>query len=233
MTFVPSILSLLLLAFPAASPSRAVHVVIDTERAYMGAVQKAQIEYWLAPDMTWVSQRGRVTISRRDLGVRWRLDSAKKTYVEEKLTPPAAETPPPGDDIHTARFDYEPEFDWKVASTGHATVAGRKGREYSAEGQADFGQTAIRYAIGPHVAFATDPDVNLLLAGLARLESVSRFLRETAVKRGNGCLMSYEETQEPAIAPTIIQRVKISTLDIVAPPAGLFDVPDGYTKAPR
>jgi len=231
---LPVILAVLLPAAPPPAPPAAVHVVIDTERAYMGAVQKAQIEYWLAPDRTWVSQRGRVTITRRDLGVRWRLDPAKKTFVEEKLQPlPAPEKPPAGDDIHSARFDYEPAFDWTVAQSGRTTVAGRDCRAFTAEGQADFGQTAVRFAVGPRVPLKTDPDVNQLLAGLAGLESVGQFLRDAARTRGNGCLMSYEETQEPAIAPTIIQRVKIGTLEIVPPLAGIFDVPDGFTKASR
>src|SRR5512137_1236305 len=103
MPFAPFLLHLLFSASSAVPPPLAVHVVIDTERAYMGAVQKAQIEYWLASDKTRVSQRGRVTISRRDLGVRWRLDPAKKTYVEEPLAAPTPEPSPPGDDIHTAR----------------------------------------------------------------------------------------------------------------------------------
>jgi hypothetical protein len=231
MPFVPVLLHLLFSAVSAVPPPVATHVVIDTERSYMGAVQKTQIEYWLAPDKTWVSQRGRVTISRRDLGVRWRLDPGKKTYLEEPLVAPAPEPSPPGDDIHTARFDYEPDFEWSVTSAGRTSVAGRDCREYSADGQADYSHTTIRFAIGPRVSLKTDPDVNRLLAGLARYESVSRFLRDAALTRGNGCLMSYEETLEPAIAPTIVQRAKVSTLETVPPPAGIFDVPEGFAKA--
>ncbi len=233
MPFIPVVLSVLLSAVLPASPPPAVHVVIETERAYMGSVQKVQIEHWLGADRSWVSQRGRVIVTRRDLGVRWLLNPARKTYIEEKLAATASQAAPAGEDIHTARFDYEPVFDWTVTQVGRTTVAGRQCREYAAQGQADFAQTSIRFAIGPHIDIRTDQDVNVLLAGLARLESVSRFLRETARNRGNGSLMSYEETQEPAIAPTIVQRVKISTLEIAAAPAGQFDVPDGYTKASR
>lgn len=231
MPFATVILCTLLSAKSAAPPPAAIHVVIDTERAYMGSVRKAQIEYWLAPDKTWVSQLGRITITRRDLGVRWRLDAAKKTYAEEKLQPPPAPQKPPAGDIRSARFDYQPEFDWTVAQSGRPTVAGRECREFSAEGQADFARTALTFAIGPRVPPKTDPDVNELLAGHAGTESVSRFLREAARTHGNGCLMSYEETQEPAIAPTIIQRVKISTLETLPPPPGIFDLPAGFTKA--
>jgi hypothetical protein len=231
MPFAPLILHLLLSALSAVPPPVAVHVVIDTERAYMGAVQKTQIEYWLAPDKTWVSQRGRVTISRRDLGVRWRLDPAKKTYLEEPLAAPTAEPSPPANDIHSARYDYEPDYEWSVTPVGRTTVTGRDCREYSADGQADYSQTTLKFAIGPRLAFKTDPDINQILAGLARFESVSRFLRDAARTHGNGCLMSYEETLEPAIAPTIIQRARISTLETVPLPAGIFDVPDGFARA--
>jgi hypothetical protein len=231
MLFAPAILSLLLSASSTAPPPGAVHVVIDTERAYMGSVQKAQTEYWVAADRTWVSQRGRVTIIRRDLGVRWRLDPAKKTYVEEKLTPSAPEAPPPGDDIHSARFDYEPRFEWTVTPGARVTVAGRKCREFSAAGQADFAETSLRFSIGPRVSLKTERDVNQILAGLAQYESATRFLQDAARTRGNGCLMSFEEAIEPAIAPTIIQRARISTLEIVPPPAALFDPPGGYSKA--
>ena len=77
----------------------------------------------------------------------------------------------------------------------------------------------------------TERDVNQILAGLAQYESTTGFLQDAARTRGNGCLMSFEETMEPAIAPTIIQRARISTLEIVPPPAGLFDPPGGYSKA--
>jgi hypothetical protein len=230
MLFASAILSLLLSASSIAPPPGAVHVVIDTERAYMGSVQKTQTEYWLAADRTWVSQRGRVTITRRDLGIRWRLDPAKKTYVEEKLAPPP-QAPPPGDDVHTARFDYEPRFEWTVRRGGRVNVAGRQCREFSAAGQADFAQTSLRLSIGPRVTLKTERDVNQILAGLAQYESTTGFLQDAARTRGNGCLMSFEETMEPAIAPTIIQRARISTLEIVPPPAGIFDPPGGYSKA--
>lgn len=232
MPFTPAILVVLLaLAVPAPPP--AVHVVVDTERAYMGSVQKMQFEYWLAAEKTWASQRGRITITRRDLGLRWRLDQAKKTFVEEKLTPPPTDTQAPAGNIHSARFDYEPEFAWTLTAAGSTEVAGRKCSRFAAEGEADYAHTALVVAIGPRVPVKTEPDVNQLLSGLARLESVSRFVRDETRKRGNGCLMSFEETQEPAIAPTIIQRVRISTLETVQPPAGIFEVPDGYTKASR
>ncbi len=233
MPFIPAILSVLLSVVLPAPPPPAVHVVIETERAYMGSVQKYQIEYWLASDRSWVSQRGRIIVTRRDLGVRWLLNPAKKTYVESKLAPAAPEPSPPGDDIHSARFDYEPVYDWTIAATGPVTVAGQKCREFNAAGEADFARTSMTLAIGPRVSVKTDLDVNLLLAGFGRYESVSRFLRETVQKQGAGCLMSFREVQEPAIAPTIDQRMTITILEVLAPPAGMFDVPDGYTKASR
>jgi hypothetical protein len=228
---LPFILPGLLPVLSPPAPA-VVHVVIDTERAYMGAVQKASIEYWLSPDRTWVSQRGRITITRRDLGIRWRIDPAKKTYVEEKLGPPPAPAKPTaGDDIHSARFNYEPVFNWTVTPAGRAMVAGRDSRTFTAEGEADYARTRVGFAIGPRVRLETDPDVNTLIAGLARLDSVTTFLRDAARTRGNGCLMSYEETQEPAIAPTIIQRVTMRLLETVPAPGGIFDVPAGFTKA--
>jgi hypothetical protein len=228
------VLLVLLSAALPAPPLQATHVVIDTERAYMGAVTRGQVEYWLAPDKTWVSRRGRITITRRDLGVRWRLDPATKTYVEDKLTPPSPATAPapaPGTEIHSARFDYEPEFDWTVAPGGRVTVAGRNCREFSAEGHADYAETRLRFAVGARVSVKTEPDVNQLLAAQSSYESVQRFLQEASRTRGNGCLMSYEESYEAAIAPTMATRVRISTLEIVQAPAKIFEVPDGFTRA--
>lgn len=132
---------------PAPPSATAVHVVIETERVYMGAVTKGQVEYWLAPDRTWVSRRGRITITRRDLGVRWRLDPSAKTYVEDKLRPPssapAAAAAAPGTEIHSARFDYEPQFAWTVTPSNRVTVASRTCREFSAEGHADYAETRL------------------------------------------------------------------------------------------
>jgi hypothetical protein len=230
-------LSFVLSAFLSFStvpaPRADVHVIIETERAYMGAVTKSQVEYWLGPKTTWTSQRGRVVIVRRDLGVRWRLDPAKKTYVEEKL----AETPPappdlPADDIHSARFGYEPEYDWALEPAGRATVAGRDCRAFVAHGEADYAETDLRFAIGERLAVETVPDVNQLLVDQARWASVQRFLTSVVRGRENGCLMSYEETNEPAIAPTIVMRAKVTLLDVGEAPPKIYEVPEGFTKAP-
>ena len=231
---LPIVITAWLSVGAAAPPPTAVHVVIDAERAYMGAVQKRQIEHWLAPDMSWTNDRGRVTITRRDLGVRWRLDAAAKSYAEEKLsTPSGPAAPPAGDDIHTARFDYEPEFDWTITPGARMTVAGRPAREYTALGHADYARSALRFALGSRVTVETTPDVNRLLADLVQVESVSLFLRNTTRARGNGVILSFEETDEPAIAPTIVQRATVSTLEVIAPPVGIFDLPAGFSKASR
>ena len=231
---LPIVITAWLSVGAAAPPPTAVHVIIDAERAYMGAVQKRQIEHWLASEMNWANDRGRITITRRDLGVRWRIDPAKKSYTEEPLSTPTAPAAPSADeDVRTARFDYEPEFDWTVTPGARTEVVGRAAREYTAQGHADFAQTTVRFVVGARVTPKTDPDVNGLLAGLALVDSIARFLRDAAHARGNGALLSFEETDEPAIAPTMVQRAKISTLEVAAPPAGIFDLPSGFSKLSR
>ena len=219
----------------AAPPRAAIHAVVEAEFAFSGATRRTETEYWLAPDRAWVKQQSRITITRRDLGVRWRLDPAKRTYEEEKL-PTAAPREPVAEarDIATARFDYEPAFDWTTGPKGQeATVAGRVCRQFSAHGEADYAYTNIRFAIGPRITLKTELEINRLLASQARTSAAERFLAEAGPTHGNGCLMSFEETYEAAIASGMIRRAKFSLLEQVQAPPGIFDVPEGFTRASR
>jgi hypothetical protein len=56
---------------------------------------------------------------------------------------------------------------------------------------------------------------------------------DTLAKHGGAWLLAAEEQQEPAIAPTMVTRVRVETLEAVAAPPGTFDMPPAFKKAGR
>jgi hypothetical protein len=226
------LLAWLAAALPAAAPppSPDLHVVVGSEFVYMARTRPLRQDWWLGEKRRAVAADGRLTITREDLGVVWRIDTKAGTYTETPRPAAAGPAGPPPFDIHTAGYSWEPEFDWSVRETGReATVAGRPCREFSARGQADYSDTTVTFwgctPLSPGLPSPTD-----VVTALLRNDSTLRMIRETAEKRGFWVLQA-EETTEPAIAPTLIMRVKVETLEAAPAPAGTFELSPSLKKA--
>jgi hypothetical protein len=61
------------------------HVIIEREFIYLAATNTSRLEQWLAGDKTYEKRGDQVSIIRKDLGVRWILDVARKSYSERAL----------------------------------------------------------------------------------------------------------------------------------------------------
>lgn len=245
------IASLLLMAACQAAattvpPSSGLHVVIEREFNFLASTRTTRSEQWLAGDRTYGKTGDIVSITRKDLGVRWIIDSAKKTYTERPLSGstadrPAAQKPAvssgetkPVEDLRTAGFNYEPAYDWTVTETGQtSTINGRLCTKVVAAGEADYAETNLVLWYCPRSEADVPGDPNVPFLNMIRDDSIRAFLDSQQTKRGNPILMSYEETTEPAISPVMITRIRIQTLESAPVPAGLFDIPAGVQKAAR
>jgi len=223
------------LAGSAASPGPPdLHVVIRSEFVYMAMTRSLSQEWWLSEGKSSATQGDRVTIVREDLGVTWRVSPKAGTYTEVKRAPNAAAPAGPpvtqAVDIHTAGYDWEAAYDWDVKPSGKtATLAGRPCREFVATGDADFAEADVSFWACDPALGATRSPTDLVANGL-RGESTKRMILDTLAKNGGAWLLAAEERQEPAIAPTMVMRVRVETVEAAQAPAGTFDLPPGVKK---
>jgi hypothetical protein len=225
------------LAWQAAPPPD-LHVVFRSEFVFMSSTRTTVNESWLSDGKSMARQGDRLNISREDLGVAWRANVKAGTYTETKI-PPAGQAPPPPPaadpkvDMHTAGYDWEPGYEWSVKASGQSsTIAGRPCREFVAVGDADYAEARVSFwACDPLPGVARNPTDTV--AAPLRSDSVKKMIFDTLAKRGGAWLLAAEEQQEPAIAPTMVMRVRVETLEAVTAPAGTFDVPPTFKKAGR
>jgi hypothetical protein len=216
---------------PVQPPPSDLHVVFERQFNFLASVRTTTTEWWLAPAKSALKQGDRVTITRDDLGVRWRIDAKAGTYTEEKIAPAAPTPPPTQEDIHTAGYEYEPQYDWKVSESGRkTTIAGRPCRQFIAIGDADYAEATVKFWVCEPITGISYP-INDGLIGQLSSESARTMVGETALKHGKAWVLGVEETQEPAISPTMTITVSVKTLEATQAPAGTFDLPANVKKA--
>jgi len=214
------------------------HVVMRAEFVYMANTRVTSTEWWASEKKSMTRQGDRLSIVREDLGVAWRASVKEGTYTERPLPPagtPAAPPPPAkaAVDMRTAGFEWEPAYEWTVKATGQtSTVAGRACREFAAAGDADYAEArASFWACEPLPGVGRSPN-DAVVAALYS-PSTRRMILDTLAKEGGAWVLAAEEQQEPAIAPTIVMRVRVETLEAGAAPPGTFDLPPSFKKAGR
>jgi hypothetical protein len=227
-----------ILAWPAPPPAD-LHFVFRSEFVYMSSTRTTANEWWLSEGRSMARQGDRLNIVREDLGVAWRANVKAGTYTETKLPPAgqAVPAPPPADtgkvDIHTAGYDWEPQYDWAVKASGQSsTIAGRSCREFVATGDADYAEAHVSFWACDPLPGTTRNPTDIVAASL-RSDSAKKMIFDTLAKQGRGWLLGVEEQQEPAIAPTMVIRVRVETLEATAAPPGTFDLPATFKKAGR
>ncbi len=226
------------LAWQAApSPPPDLHVVFRSEFVYMSSTRTTVNEWWVSDGKSMARQGDRLSIYREDLGVAWRASVKAGTYTETKIPPGGSPAPPPATDakvdMHTAGYDWEPGYEWSVKASGQSsTIAGRPCREFVATGDADYAEArASFWACDPLPSVTRNPTDTV--AASLRSASTRKMIFDTLAKNGGAWLLAAEEQQEPAIAPTMVMRVRVETLEAVAAPAGTFDLPATFKKAGR
>jgi len=219
---------------PLQEQPAALHFVVDRQRIFMASTQATTTEYWITDDKTYEKRGARVTIIRKDLGVRWVINTQNATYSETRLTSPA-KNQTRVEDIHTAGFNYEPEFAWAVADSAEAsTIDGRACRLTVATGTDDFADMTLKLWLCHTDRPALERKANgfvLESAGFGNQNPVT-FATELLSKRPDVLLMSLEATVEPPISSTMTYRVVVRTIENALPPAGIFDLPAGIQKTP-
>jgi hypothetical protein len=218
-------------------PPPDLHIVFRSEFVYMSSTRATANEWWVSDGKSLARQGDRLSINREDLGVAWRASVKAGTYTETKFSPagPPAPPPPASDkvDMHTAGYEWEPSYDWEVKASGQTTtIAGRPCREFVATGNADYAEARVSFwACDPLSGVTRNPTA--LVAAPLQSASTKKMIVDTLAKHGGAWLLAAEEQQEPAIAPTMVTRVRVETLEATTAPPGTFDLPPTFKKAGR
>jgi hypothetical protein len=232
---IPAIVGIWLWAMvslPVPPPAPDVHLIVESQFNYLSSVRTTTMEIWSTQGKMASKLGDRLTIRREDLGVRWRVDLKAGTYTEEKIEPPPA-AEPPKEDIHTAGYDYEAEYDWTTRETGQkTTIVGRSCRQFVSAGDADYAEATVRFWLCDPVAGVTSAVNDAVLSSM-RSPSARKMSSEFAAKRRKAWVLGVEEMQEPPIAPRMIITVSVKTLDTAPLPPATFDLPANVKKAGR
>jgi hypothetical protein len=215
-------------------PPSDLHIVFRFEFVYQASTRTTSNEWWVSDGKSAARQGDRLSIYREDLGVVWRASVKAGTYTETKI--PVAGQPAPTPlaagkvDMHTAGYDWEPIYDWSVKASGQSSIiAGRPCREFVATGDADYAEAKVSFwACDPLPGVTRNPTDTV--AAPLRSASAKKMILDTLTKHGGAWLLAAEEQQEPAIAPTMVMRVRVETLEVTTAPPGTFDVPPTFKK---
>ncbi len=222
-----------MMSLPFSPPASDVHLLVESQFNYLSSVRTTTVETWSSQGKTATKLGDRLTIRREDLGVRWRVDLKAGTYIEDKLPPTAPAPDPRKEDIHTAGYDYEPEFDWTTRETGEkSAIAGQPCRQFVANGDADYAESTVKFWVCEPITGVTYA-MNDAVLGMMRSDDARKMVVQTATKLGRGWVLGVEETQQPPIAPTLVMTISVKTIEATPLPATTFELPPNVKKAGR
>ena len=225
-----------LLLIPLTSVFAAdVHVKTETTRLYMDFETTYPNEVWIAEGKAYRKARDRVFITREDLGVRWFIDLAKKTYIEVEIKPEEQEGQEDREeDIHTVGLFYYPEYDWEIKDTGEEKeIKGIRTRCFLAEGDADFAEIQSQYWICVDENIQGGREFRDYMLEQVKNDPQRPKLYDVMLKYAAGFPVYREDTIINAIAPTMYFKIKLLKLETAEAPPGIYEIPEGFKKMKR
>jgi hypothetical protein len=242
---ISRILGCLALLIPATAFAADIHTVFKSWTSWFGRERTAQAESWIGADKEWYQTSAETRIVRKDLGLMWRMRrSGEKKYHEYPLGPAPAEPKPaprprgmpdpaadPADLRFVGHFD-PPVYDWDVRALADETVRGETCKVVSIRGDADFSAIDIKLWIVPDGKDKrlAAPDELLAMSLGGRDPGAAEAVKKVLADHPKGGLVRMERTEDPQIGPQSRSRIELETYEVTKPPAGIYDLPDGYVK---
>lgn len=208
------------------------HVFTSTSRLYMDQERKTEDEIWIAPGRSWMKSRGRIIVSREDLGVMWFIEPGGTTYREFSMKEfeSAAKNAKP--DMRKLWLDYYlPEFEWTFKETGETKdFNGFPCRRFEARGEADFSDIQGVYWICETPGIPGGRELRDYILGQIKGDRQRAGQAKIMIDRPDAIVVLREETIEHSIAPTSVQKWNLVKLEEGPAPAGIYDLPAGLKK---
>jgi len=219
-----------------------VHIVAKSSYKWFGREYPSRIEAWISADKDSIQKSYETVIVRRDLGLRWRLNPAKKIYVESLLSQGSSapspqmksqkpETEKKSDDLRFIGHDYQPEYEWSVQELNEsATLLGFSCKVFLIKGEADFSHVEIKLWVfpkGKSEGLSTVEEV--FNASRWDNEGIEQILKIMAGYPDGG-LIKLQQTGDPAIGTIRTLDAEVKTWEKKNPPPGIYEIPEGYKK---
>lgn len=210
----------------------ALHIVAESHFAYSAATQTTTADYWATKDKTRERKGNVVIITRRDLGLRWVINSSTGKYSETRIEEKVFEQGT-GEDLRTAGFSYEPQFSWTSTNSAQSFINGRVCRSVLATGTDDFAEMTLQLTLCRADGLGLENNANEFMLEFVRFRyrNPVDFAKKILAKSPGWLLMSLEATIEPPIAPTMSHSAVIRTMEIREPPSGIFELPPNVQSA--
>ncbi len=233
--FRPLILSLMILFPGSAATARADdHIIRESKRTYMGSTRDLpKSEFWISARKAFIRDEATVVLIDFDKMKQFVLMPNKKRYVEEAYPSRTSQIRGPsqnsGSRISDFGFSYVPQFDWSVKETGEtATINGTTCSRVVLTGEADYAQEVRELWIATESPVDATRFYSRIVAPFLDERKAELNRRFPVLTRG--LVMKTTITIEPAIAPCTVMEEN-TTVEQAPPPAGIYEIPSGYTKA--
>jgi hypothetical protein len=205
------------------------HIFVERARAGMGMQFPPRVsEIWLNETSVCTKGSRFITIERYDLGRRWILSRETKRYFDEPLAPPAEEKKEPVA-IQRAGWDYEPSYDWTISESQKTdTVCGFICKLLAADAEVDYSSGSFQLWVAGNVP------INVGRFNRRVVPLITEFdwkeLSSAYPPLNNLFLLKYTGTQVNSIGPEMTFKTTVTKLENATPPAGTYDIPEGYQK---
>jgi hypothetical protein len=232
MSRIPAVVGVIMLiaaALPAGAADQpsAFHLVVVSSRSYMGVKRDQTFDIWVAEGKRSFKRGTRIRIMREDLGLTWDIDESAKRYVEERDEPAGQLVK----GIHTLGFEHTPVFDWQAEARDEAReISGFACRVAAQRGEDDFSDATVALWTTPTHSFGDVSLVAKTLLGLLNAEAETASARELLRQDPGALLVEVELSREAPIASRSVIVATVQKIERAKPPAGIFELPAGYSK---
>ncbi len=219
---------------PAGILASETHAIFESSRTYMDHTVSYTDEYWLAEGKMYWKRNNRVFIEREDLGLMWSIDLRARTYTERKIEKDRQVPEEQEQDIHSLGYSYDPDYDWEVIDNKEEKgINGFPCKGFVIDGDADFTEIKIQLWICTDAQIPGSAELHRLLVNSYKNDSQRKPIADILEKYPKSFPVFQEETIENPIAPTMTYRINLQLLEKIEPPAGIFELPEGFEKQER
>ncbi len=228
--FASFTLFMALLAFSSIFLIADDHIVEERTRTYMGrTTPPTKTEMWIGENKRCYKSRFSTLIHRYDLKKRYIINLRNKKYMEEPLEESSKPAEKEKTRIQTLGFNYQPVFDWIVIKTEKEKIVdGLTCRLYILEGDADYAEEKRERWVAQDVPIDLDRYYKLVVEPDLDEEWLKIYEKNPELK--NSITLESRIITENAIAPTMTWNFKITKIESLEPPEGLYEIPEGFQK---
>lgn len=208
-----------------------VHIKLEKRQLYLDFDRVHVSEFWITEGKSYSREGTGIVIVRKDLGVQWVVDLNRNSYVEVPLDEDIITAEIEEENLQSAGFYYDPRFEWDVRDTGESEDKyGYVCRIHKARGDADYAVVESRYWICQEGEHREGAEFRAFIIDRLLEENKSEPLRTLLIEQQSGFPVYWEESDNGAIAPVILNRSSLVHMETEHAPTGIYELPEGVIR---